>query len=193
MDGVGELAQRTAIRSRGCGVRETPAEYVVRRPKLYLDTSIPSYLRARPSRDPQKARYQHITREWWTLCRWQFDVYWSDQVYEEASKGDQTAARERIETLQLFKEKELLLDRRSEALAEALMKACRLPERARTDANHVAIAATHDLRFLLTWNFAHLANDALRPKMMYICIREGYACPQILTPEEIMRIGAHEQ
>ena len=62
---------------------------------------------------------------------------------------------------------------------------------AKADAEHVAVAATHGLKFLLTWNCRHLANEVLRPKMMYICIREGYTCPRIVTPDEIMRLRTH--
>jgi hypothetical protein len=73
------------------------------------------------------------------------------------------------------------------------MRGCGLHETAAADADHVALAATHALSFLLTWNYKHLANDVLRQKMMYICRREGYYCPRIVTPDEIMRLRTHEQ
>ncbi len=173
------------------GVAETPPEYVVRRPKVYIDTSIPSYLTARPSRDVVKAKRQQLTQEWWALCRWQFDLYWSNEVRKEAQRGDKVAARRRLRALEPYLQ--LLLDPRSEALAETLMQGCRLPESARTDVKHMAIAAVHNTHFLLTWNHTHLANPELTPTMMDICIRTGYSCPHILTPEEIMRTRTHEQ
>ncbi len=76
-------------------------------------------------------------------------------------------------------------------LAPKLMKGCGLPESANTDAQHVALAAVHALKFLLTWNYRHMANDVLRPRMMHICRKAGYTCPQIVTPDEIMRLRTH--
>jgi hypothetical protein len=54
-----------------------------------------------------------------------------------------------------------------------------------------ALAATHALKFILTWNCKHLANEVLRPKMAHICRKAGYACPRIVTPDEILRLHTH--
>jgi hypothetical protein len=172
-------------------VRETPAVYVVCRPKVYVESSVASYLTARLSRDPRKARWQQITRAWWELCRWQFDVYWSEEVEHEIKRGDPTAAHLRRRALARFECLEV--DRKALTLAGALMKSGRLPPKAEQDARHLAIAATRNLDVLLTWNCAHLANHALTPTLMDICITEGYDCPQILTPEQIMGANIHEQ
>lgn len=179
----------SATRFLSHGVAETPAEYVVARPTVYLDTTIPSFLTAWPSRDAEKARKQRITHEWWDLYRWQFDVCFSELVLEEASAGDVIAADQRLEILVAFREVEVKAS--AKELAAKLKIECGLPEAANKDAKHVAIAATHRLKFLLTWNYRHLANNVLRPKMMHICIREGYTCPQIVAPDEIMRLRTH--
>jgi hypothetical protein len=39
------------------------------KPKLYLETSIVSYLTAQPSRDIVTAARQQITRQWWQKKR----------------------------------------------------------------------------------------------------------------------------
>jgi hypothetical protein len=70
------------------GVAETPAEYVFHRPRLYLETTIPSYLTARTSRDLTKARHQHITAQWWNSWRTQFDIYVSEHVLTEVEKAE---------------------------------------------------------------------------------------------------------
>ena len=44
------------------------------RPKVYLQTTIPSYLAARPSRD-LVAAHQQITRDWWESRRSEFELY----------------------------------------------------------------------------------------------------------------------
>jgi hypothetical protein len=185
MDGVGNIAADFI----GDRVAETPAEYVIARPTVYLDTTIPSLLTARPSRDVERARKQSVTREWWKLYSWQFDVRVSKHVYDEARAGDPAAAQERINVLNELSK----VEERSSAkeLAQKLMKGCGLPESTNTDTQHVALAAVHALKFLLTWNYRHMANDVLRPLMMHICHKAGYTCPRIVTPDEIMRLRTH--
>jgi hypothetical protein len=58
------------------------------KPKVYLETTIPSYLMARPSRDLVTAAHQQITREWWETRRQDFDLFISQMVIDEASAGD---------------------------------------------------------------------------------------------------------
>jgi hypothetical protein len=72
------------------------------KPKLYLETTIPSYLTSRPSRDLIIAGHQQITREWWSRQRDQFDLYLSQLVIDEASAGDAEAARERLDAIRAF-------------------------------------------------------------------------------------------
>ena len=184
-DGVGTDVRRSFV-----GVAETPAEYVILRPKVYLDTSIPSVLTSRPSLDPRKAEWQRITQEWWELYRWQFDVYYSEYVEKEVLKGDPHAAEQRFNTLRPFTKLDKLIA--AEDFAVRILSACHLPAKAKTDATHVALAAMRSLQYLLTWNCTHLANEHVQPKIRYICRKEGYTAPVILTPHEAIRLRTHE-
>jgi hypothetical protein len=67
--------------------------------KVYIETTIPSYLAARPSRDLLTAAHQQITRDWWESRAPAFDLYVSEPVLEEAAAGDATLARRRLELL----------------------------------------------------------------------------------------------
>jgi len=53
------------------------------KPRLYLETTIPSYLTARPSRDLVVAGHQEITREWWEKRAASFRLYISQLVIDE--------------------------------------------------------------------------------------------------------------
>jgi hypothetical protein len=68
-------------------------------PKTYVETSVISYLKARPSRDEIAAAHQRLTRDWWDHRRARFDVYVSELVVQEASRGDAVSARERLESI----------------------------------------------------------------------------------------------
>ena len=62
------------------------------KPKVYIETTIPSYLTAWLSRDLVTAAHQQITREWWQTRRQHFDLFTAQLVIDEASEGDPDAA-----------------------------------------------------------------------------------------------------
>ena len=68
--------------------------------KVYIETSIVSYLTARPSRDLMAAAAQQATQEWWEQQRHRFALYISPVVLEEAALGDTKAAEKRTLALQ---------------------------------------------------------------------------------------------
>ena len=151
---------------------------------VYLETSIISYLVARPSRDLVTAARQELTREWWGQRRALFDVYVSEAVVAEARVGDSDAAARRLAILMDLP----LLEITPEVtrLAGALAKALRLPKQAAADAVHVATAACHGIEFLLTWNSIHIANAELRPTIDEVSRNNGYTPPILCTPDELM-------
>jgi predicted nucleic acid-binding protein len=152
--------------------------------RLYLETTIPSYLTSRPSRDLIIAGHQQITREWWERRRDAFQLYLSQLVIDEASAGDPAAARERLETLRDLP----LLDITPEVteLASRILASGKIPRKAAADAAHIAIAAVHGMDFLVTWNCVHIANATNARALARICREHGLDCPVIRTPEELM-------
>ena len=63
--------------------------------KVYIETSIVSYLTARPSNNLIAAAWQRETIDWWETQKGRFDLYISEVVIEEASRGDASAASRR--------------------------------------------------------------------------------------------------
>ena len=153
------------------------------KPKIYLETTISSYLSAWPSRDLVTAAHQQITREWWQARHEEFDLFISQIVIQEAHGGDPDAAARRLEIL-----KDLpLLEQTEEAtaLAQELVEQVPLPQKAAVDALHIALAVVHGMDYLLTWNCTHIANATLRSKIEAVCRSKGYEPPVICTPEEL--------
>ncbi|MBA3530949.1 MAG: type II toxin-antitoxin system VapC family toxin [Ardenticatenales bacterium] len=151
---------------------------------VYLETSIVSYLSARPSRDLVVAGHQQLTNEWWQNQRPRFAIFISQLVLEEAGRGDPDVAQARLQILEGIP----LLDIRTEALvlAQALLEQGSLPEKASADALHIATATIHGVEFLLTWNCKHIANAELRPHIERVCRSYGFEPPVLCTPEELM-------
>lgn len=152
--------------------------------KVYIETTIPSYLAGRPSRDLVIAGNQELTREWWEKRRKDFDLYVSQFVLDEAGDGDADAARRRLGILDGLAE--LSINDEAASLAEQLVSEGIVPPGAATDAAHIAIAAVNGMDYLLTWNCRHIANAEIMKKIYSLCGREGYNCPVICTPAELM-------
>lgn len=154
------------------------------KPKLYLETTIPSYLVSRPSRDLVVAAHQQITKEWWEKRRGAFDLYVSQFVLDEAAAGDPGAALERLRAIRDVPLLDLMPG--VEELASAILSSGIIPSRAATDAAHIAVAAVHSIEFLLTWNCVHIANGVITRTLARVCEEQGYRCPVICTPEELL-------
>ena len=155
------------------------------KPRLYLETTIPSYLTAWPSRDLVRAAHQQITREWWEQRRAEFDLFVSEVVVDECQGGDPSAADKRMEVIRDLP----LLEETAEAvsLAKSLLREVPLPEQAAVDALHIAIAAVQGMDYLLTWNCTHIANPFLRFRIDLVCREHGYEPPIISTPDEMLQ------
>jgi len=150
---------------------------------LYLETSVLSYMVARPSRDVLVVAHQQITRDWWTKNLADFEVYISDIVIQEAEQGDAAAARERLELIGDFPVLALTDD--AERLAGVYLREMPLPPRALRDALHMAIASLNGMEYLVTWNCRHIAQGRIKRRLLEINTREGIESPVICTPEEL--------
>ncbi len=156
--------------------------------KVYIETSIVSYLTARPSNNLIAAAWQQETLDWWETQRHRFELYISAVVQEEASRGDGEAASRRMDALTGIP----LLSFTEDAvkLSKALIREGGLPVKALDDALHISLAAVHGMDYLLTWNCRHIDNAEKKPIIRKICQAYGFACPEIATPIELM--GADE-
>lgn len=150
---------------------------------IHVETSIVSYLTARPNRDLVRAAHQEVTREWWS-ARATFELYVSQLVLDEASAGDPGAAAQRLEALRDLPLLELTAE--VTALGASLIRGAALPPKAAADALHIAFAAAHGVDYLLTWNCAHIANATMRPTIEATCRANGFESPVICTPLELV-------
>lgn len=153
------------------------------KPSIYIESSIPSYLTAKPSRDLVKAARQQITQEWWERKN-NFELFISEVVIQEISQGNQEAAQRRLDTVGSFPV--LTLEEDALAFARKLITAHLLPDKALLDALHIAVAAYNGMDYLLTWNCKHIANAVMRPKIEQMCRSMDLVPPVICTPDELL-------
>jgi len=154
------------------------------KPKLYVETSIVSYLTARPSRDVVINANQQLAQEWWEK-RQNFDLFVSQIVIDEVSQGDASFAKKRLDLIQDFPLIEF--NDESKDLAKKILRQNVLPPKAALDVFHIAVTTVHKLDFLLTLNCKHIANAFIFRRIEKICRQFGYEPPIVCTPQEILQ------
>lgn len=150
---------------------------------VYIETSVVSYLVADMSDNIRIGSHQLSTRDFWQQLP-DFDISISDTVIEEASKGDENKAQQRLLRIRDFRVLEI--DEPTQALAIQIIKAGAIPTKFPEDALHIAVAAINDIDFIVTWNFKHINNPFMMRKISEVVTGKGYSMPVICSPEEFM-------
>ncbi len=156
------------------------------RPRVYIETTIPSCLTCRPSADPIRRGHELETHDWWDTRRGDFELVISEYVLDECRRGDPERAADRLALLAGVQQ--INTTPAGVRLAADLIRAMQLPPQAVVDATHVALAAVHAVECLLTWNCTHLANPALWGRITATCVAAGFRPPLIYTPTQLLRV-----
>lgn len=151
--------------------------------RIYIETSVISYLTARPSTDAVLIARQDASRRLWNQ-RDQFELLVSDVVVAEISQGDPTARSLREDVLHQITL--LSMPSGAQALAEQLLAHGAFPDKARIDALHIAIAVLSNVDIIASWNFRHIASVWARRKIEHAMHALSLPLPAIVTPEEIV-------
>jgi hypothetical protein len=151
---------------------------------VYIETSIVSYLRQKPSIQIVAAARQLLTHRWWDHERKNYELVISQYVIDEASAGNPILAEERLALLEGIPL--LPYTRVATTLANEIMSLGVLPEKAQVDALHIATVAHHQIQYLLTWNCKHIANGKILPRIYDLFAKLRIPIPIICTPEELL-------
>lgn len=152
---------------------------------LYLETTVPSYLAARPSRDIIIAGNQQTTHQWWSEERDQYQIYISQTVLLEAKAGDSVVASIRSKYLDEIPVLQYTAD--IQTLSNIYLSVLDIPPKSALDAVHLAYAVVYSMDYFLTWNCKHLAHGEVRKKLKKYNYSKDLDTPEIVTPNELMR------
>lgn len=152
--------------------------------RVYLETTIPSYLTSWPSPQVVHAGHQISTREWWENYRARFNLFTSLVTLQEAGSGDWDAAQRRMTSLEGIPLLEITPE--CELIADAILAARLIPVKADRDALHIGVATFHCMDVLLTWNIRHIANATIRKSLRDLIDTLGYTLPTVCNPEELL-------
>ena len=151
--------------------------------KIYLETSVVSYFVSRPSKNIVIAGRQAVTKDMWDTMD-DYDVFISDIVIQESSKGDAKFAKLRLDAVEKYNI--LKIDDEAKELAKLLIQRKSIPAEYPEDALHISIAAVNGIDVVVTWNFKHLNNPATRISIRKVMEMNGYICPEICSPDEFL-------
>jgi len=152
--------------------------------KIYLDTSVISYYVKKTEYDILEQAHYQLTRQWWRKFATHHSLFISVFVINEIEKGDKHAAMKRLKAVEGIPilDTSVSVDR----LSRIIVKELNIPEKARMDGYHLAVAAMNSQDYIVSWNFKHMANARVRRIYKAICGEEGLVCPDISTPEEML-------
>ena len=152
--------------------------------KVYIETSFVSFLSSKPSRNLLAAAWQQVSLDWWEHRRLLFDLYTSELVIDEAKRGDESAAEQRLSYLEQLPV--LNITDSAVVLAQRFLDEGAMPAKAFGDALHVALAVVHRMDYLLTWNCRHIDNAQTKILVRRFCASQDLSFPEICTPQELM-------
>ena len=154
------------------------------KPKVYIETTVVSYLVARPSTDAILGTRQRVTQQFWENCSDNFEFIVSDVVITEIRQGDEIAAQRRIDAVTGLTV--LDLSPQAFALALELITAGVVPPHSLPDAQHIAIAVVNGIEYLASWNYKHIVNETKRQHIDQVCRAAGYQPTILCTPAELI-------
>ena len=152
--------------------------------RIYIESTIPSYVVARPARDLLQAARQQLTRDWWDLKRGQHELFTSQVVLDEIAGGEAAMAKQRLALMGGIAV--VRATDEAEALTQGILDSGVLPADADRDAAHIALATIHEMDILLSWNCRHIANALIQAKLRKLAGAAGFILPVIGTPEELL-------
>jgi len=154
--------------------------------KVYIETSVVSYLVGRASQNTVTAGHQAATQALWKILEKKFAPFISDLVMQESAGGDTGQAAMRLAAINAMPV--LAVDQEVESVARMLIKQKAVPAKCPEDAVHIAIAAVNKMALIVTWNFKHINNPVMKQRMRDVLARNGYVLPEICSPDELLEV-----
>jgi predicted nucleic acid-binding protein len=155
----------------------------MRKPKLYLETSVWNFCFAEDAADKQVATLQFFEQ----IKQGAYNIFISDMVVTEVTRA---AAKKRELLFHLMTEyhpQKLAIGDAVLELADQYLTQGVLPKGASADATHAAVATVYELDALISWNLRHLANFNKMAKINGVNSLAGYAKKlELITPLEVL-------
>ena len=154
--------------------------------KIYLDTSVISYLK----QDDSPERTASTLQLWEELkTRTDLEICLSDITLAEISECHEPKRSFMRNKLKEINYTILQSGLESEKLADEIIRLGILSEKSRDDCYHIAIAVLEACNYIVSWNFKHLVNVKTINGIRAITNLKGYRPIDIITPEMLINGG----
>lgn len=147
--------------------------------RIYLDTSVISFLEAEDSPEKRKA----TTVFWESVKRGEFLVYLSGVVISEISECPEPKRSKLKEHIQEIRYEEIGLTEEIELIAEKYLEEKIIPMKYEDDSYHIASATALNCDVIVSWNFKHMVNLKTIHGISGVNRLMGYKEMEIVTPE----------
>jgi hypothetical protein len=154
----------------------------MKKPSLYFDTSVISAYWYEGADVAMLARRLH-TREWWDQERKHFELWASLFGELELRAGKYSKQAECVKMIRRLRY--LPITTQTTDLVEELLECRLVPSTKPGDAQHLAVSTSHGMDYLLTWNYAHMANASVQERLNSLCEKKGLEAPLMVSPESI--------
>ncbi len=155
----------------------------MRKPKLYLETSVWNFCFADDAPDRKLATLQFFEQ----IKLGAYDIFISNMVVEEIAEATVRKRELLFHLLAEYQPHKLAIRDTVLELAHQYLTQGALPVVAEADAIHAAVATVHELDALISWNLKHLANLNKMAKINAVNLACGYTKKlELITPLEVI-------
>ena len=151
----------------------------MKKTKLYLDTSVPSFLFADDSPEKREATIQF----WDILKMGLYDIVISDILLTEISRSEVPSSQQLEDRLAEIILKIVSVNEDIYSLAQKYIDEGIIPQKYQDDALHIALATYNEVDALISWNFKHMVNLKTIRGVNGINRMLGFKELEILTPQ----------
>jgi hypothetical protein len=160
------------------------------KPSIYLDANVISTLHYQGGAVLGRAR-RAVIADWWALESRQYELWASRVLIDELIDGKYSGQDKAVAAAKRLNF--LPLTGLVKQCAKLLIDEEFVPPAKFADAYHLAFCIAHRVDYLMTWNYAHLANPELQKRLEEMCERHAWRSPIIVSPESINRISIGQQ
>lgn len=161
----------------------------MKRLKVYLDTSVVSYLYQKDA--PEKM--QDTLSLWELFKEGVYEVYVSDIVFREIDRCSEEKLNILLDYLDQIEYHEVETDNNTIELAEKFIDFGILKKKSFDDCQHIAAAILAGCDIIISWNFKHIVNVKTVKGVKVVTTLEGYKDLLIYPPPVLLEEGDDDE
>ncbi len=154
----------------------------MRKLKVYLDTSVVSYL----SQEDSPERMKDTLELWKDFVNGKYEIYLSQITIDEIEKCSEPKRNVLYDHLSDIEYTKLEINTEIVELAQKIIDMGILRPKSFDDCQHIAVAVVNNCDCILSWNFKHIVNIKTIRGVRAITNLEGYKGIDIINPSALL-------